>query len=1393
MQIVVRSALGEVELDLVSARSDATVRDLVRALDPGADRADDIRVDGRVVGADLGLDEAGVVCGSLIELGDVAPLAEIDTDLELAIVGGPDAGASHPIASAATSVGRGPAADIRVDDPTVSPVHWCLRLQPGTAEVVDLGSHNGTRVGGEPVRGQAPVADGTLVCFGAAEAVVRPRRWSDRPAGLDPARAAGGGAISFNRPPRVGPAPGTPTIPVPDPPAPEGRRHTFGLVTLVGPVAMGLLLVLVLGSLRYALFALMTPLLMASNAWAARRRRRRESTTSARQFEAALADFEDRLHRAAAGERTRRERELPDVAELVRRATLPSTRLWERRPTHPDHLLLRLGRGPVRWEPPVDWDRVAAADQLGHALADASVIPDTAVALDLSGGAVVGIVGDRAVALAVARSLVVQACTLHGPADLPVAVMVAAEHRRDWDWAKWLPHVRAADGGRRLSDDPAISAGFMSALLSAPEPVGGGLVVVDDPGLLSGRGAPARAVLDGRAGPIGGIVIASTADRLPSVCTHVVCLQGGLGEAVLQRPPLSEHTPGITVAGVAEATARRCARGLSRFEDPELDVVAAGLPARVTLLSLLGCSDADPATVAAAWSAAGADPAPATPLGVGPDGVVGLDLVADGPHSLVAGTTGAGKSELLRSLVAGMAARIPPTHLVFVLVDYKGGSAFDECGRLPHTVGLVTDLDEHLGERALVSLEAELHRRERILRAAGAADLRNYLRRGSPSGPLPRLVLLVDEFATLAVELPDFVGSLVGIAQRGRSLGVHMILATQRPSGVVSASIKANTNIRIALRVQDAHDSADVIDGPDAAAILRSQPGRAFIRLGAGEVIPVQTALSTATTAPGVAGIELRPFGFGPRTSYSVAVSSSGPSDLQRLVDACRIAAERAGLRAPRSPWLPMLPARIELGPLVAAATLGPDELLLGIADDPSRQRQEPAGWRPPEGHLALLGKVGSGTSTALVSVALAAALARAPDDLHIYALDLGGGALARLEGLPHVGAVVGASEHERLVRAIGLLAAEVGRRRDLTEQARFAEPRILLLVDGAPALLAELDGLDGQPTADAFARIVAEGAGVGVAVALSADRPMALPMRLLSSLPRRLMFRHADPVDFATLGKRPSELPSFVPGRAIDSDSGLVIQVPVADDVMDLVARRRADLPPPHRRPMRVEPMPAAVPSADLAGHLEVGDAVRLPVGIAEPDRSVALLDVHPGEHVLVAGQARSGVSTALRLLSDLLQRADPDTVTVAVAGERSGLRADAGRFDAVGELHQLHQVLDLAVRGDGRQWLVVVDDAHLLDEPAELDPLARRAQRCRLLVGGRADHLHGQFGHWTRQVRRSGTGLLLQPRLDADGDLLGVRLPRRVPVPLVPGRGFVVTRGDSTLVQVAAADLIA
>ncbi len=570
-------------------------------------------------------------------------------------------------------------------------------------------------------------------------------------------------------------------------------------------------------------------------------------------------------------------------------------------------------------------------------------------------------------------------------------------------------------------------------------------------------------------------------------------------------------------------------------------------------VDLLDLDPDDAAAVAARWRRPGRRAA--TPLGVGPAGPVVVDLVADGPHGLVAGTTGSGKSELLRSLVAGLAATLPPDELNLVLVDFKGGAAFDACADLPHTVGLVTDLDEHLAGRVLRCLRAELTHRERVLRAAGASALDEL---GGPgAAPLPRLLLVIDEFASLSAQLPEFVPGLVEIAQRGRSLGFHLVLATQRPAGVVDQRIKANTDLRIALRVQDEADSVDVVGVRDAAAIPRTRPGRALARFAAGELVELQTALASgAGGRRSAAPLTVRPFvhhrtptGLERRVADRADAAhgadgrteaEAGPSDLRRIVGA--IAAAATDRPAPRRPYLDPLPEHVTAADLGAAERAG--DVPFALVDRPDEQRRTVRGWRPGTS-LAVYGVAGSGTTSLLATLALGLAGATSADDAHVYVVDADAGALGPLAALAHVGAVVRVDERDRLARLAALLARELDRRRRVGAAALVGEPSITLLVDNVGSLRQALDqDRDLAEVWPALERVLRDGPALGVGAVVTAHQERALPPTAAAQIAERLVMRLADRHAYAAFGFRSGDVPAMVPGRALCTRERLELQV---------------------------------------------------------------------------------------------------------------------------------------------------------------------------------------------------------------------------------------------------------
>ena len=691
-----------------------------------------LRIDGCRHGPETPLESVPIWEGALLE---VAPECEQPPSQSqqgqdsrpsrratLAVTGGLRAGGRLvPPASDDWVTGRSPECDLVLDDPTVSRRHARVTASEagGRSMISDLGSRNGTVVAGRAVTGQARIPVRATVRLGATCL-----QWrvpvDDAPAAVRAGLGAKAGRIPFNRPPRRRP----PTTPVPlrvpaEPPArPESEPLSWAGIVL--PAAAGLALAVVWSPFM-AVFAALGPLITVGT-WIERRRRadrnhRRACGDAARRVE----NFVRLLPAARSAERRRRIALVPDLAELVRRAETPSLRCWERRSDDPDAMRLGVGIAEVPYTPPleVDGGGQAAADAL-EALHGSGPLADVPIVVTLRPGEVVGVVGSPQAARSVARGLVLQAAVLHGPADLAVAGL-APGLATEWSWLGWLPHTVDV-GGEPAALVATESAAAAAAAEAAAASTGHRtlLAVIDGVETLTGRSAPGRAVLSLE--QCAGIVITSDVCDLPSTCTTIVDVDHGFGGLTLVDPRSSAVMGPMVAWGVTVATATGAAARLARLDDPELRASTANLPDSMSLLDLLG-GEPTPQTVKSRWAAACGTDDLRAPIGATADGPLVLDLVADGPHLLVGGTTGSGKSELLRSMVAGLAMSADPDHLAFVLIDYKGGAAFDRCAEMPHVAGMVTDLDDRLAERALMCLEAELRHREERLRAAGRRGL----------------------------------------------------------------------------------------------------------------------------------------------------------------------------------------------------------------------------------------------------------------------------------------------------------------------------------------------------------------------------------------------------------------------------------------------------------------------------------------------------------------------------------------------------------------------------------------------------------------------------------------------------------------------------------------------
>jgi DNA segregation ATPase FtsK/SpoIIIE, S-DNA-T family len=1252
---------------------------------------------------------------------------------EIAVIGGPDAGRTRALTAGAHTVGRS-GADLTIADPTLTRLHLRLDVGPAGVTVTDLGSENGTRIDGLPhPGGSARVGVGAVLGLGHTTLTLRPTRV--RPVTTTP---RGDGTMLVARSPLPLPEPPEVRIQVPTrPERPPPRRVPWPAALIPLPVAG--VLAWLLGP-HLLLLAMMSPLMVMATFTSDRIGARKTYALALRAHAGEREDCERQRDSALDAERVWRERTCPDLAAIARAATTPGSLLWSR--TTGASPTVRLGRATV--ESRVSWAEDGSARRLP--------LTDAPVALDLTtyaGLAVSGPLADRVV-----DGVIGQLCALHSPRDL-----VVWTDRRAW---APVPHTRLGTPAALLSDAVATLRRRCDAGERQPgSRAAPTVVVVVDGATLCGDDVEALTALL-REGPESHLHIVLVGDSPSLVATRLETAP--TGSATLTRPHRERLS--LTVDAAAGEWVGRVVAALAPLRD------TAGrsedLPAQVTLADALARSGTDPcpAGPARAWSEA--DNGAWVTLGVDQTGAYRLDLATAGPHALIGGTTGSGKSELLRTLVVSLAAAHPPEDVSVVLIDYKGGSAFTGLQPLPHIVGVVTDLDSALTARALASLRAEIHRRESLLARCGATDILTYRehsrRPGSDLPHLARLVIVVDEFRALADELPGFVTGLVRLAAVGRSLGVHLVLATQRPAGVVTADMRANLGLRIALRVRDRTDSQDVIESDAAARLSRLTPGRALVRCGAEPLIAFQVATVDPPDVAAGVGIDIAwSDGTSTRRHYPVAEAAPSVDLVRSIADAAR----RGHHRAPASPWLPPLPDSLAWHDGLPAAAWA-------LRDDPDRQRQDVTCLDPARmAHTAIAGAIGSGRTTTLQTM-VAATVAADGASTHLYVLADPSGALAALAGLPHTGALVDRSDPAQVTDLVDRLVAEVRARRSVRRA-----PRLIVVVDGWDVLAEACDDLDHGALTDRLLALLREGYAVGVRAIVTGDRSV-LTGRVGRTLPERILLRPADVADLALAGVPPTGAPGvWPPGRAVRVADRAELQV-----LLRPVDGVTAD--PPAAPPWRLAHLPVRIALDSLpptsAGSLAIGlsSEPTAPLSVGQPGR----------RRVVVVGSAGAGRTATLATigvqaaragrrvclvedhhspLADVLRRA-------GVCVERLGW--DDGPADLV-TLRRAHRALvvladDVDRHAESPLVPVLIQIADLADREGGLVAVAGEGAALAMRPRGVGS-----------AVARGRFGIVLGAPTPLDGDLLGTRLPKVRDV--LPGRGWLVAERRAVPIQVA------
>ncbi|MGW6211180.1 FtsK/SpoIIIE domain-containing protein [Streptomyces sp. NPDC055109] len=1424
--------------------------------------------------------------------------------VELRVAGGPAAGAVHRLGIGRYDIGSGPASYVRIDDPELA--SRALTLSVATDGTCRLDVHGEKAVAGEkPSAGGAADGadrkdgvrlDGELFAsrdddawpLGAQVAVGNTLLQLDRYA---PPNAAlkwseDGAGLDYNRPPRLHPPERETKFRLPSPVRDYEARPLPWLMALT-PLVSAVVMVMVFGRWYYMIMALLSPLIMLGNYFMDKKQGRKSHAKQVKEYKEHKERIENDAQEALVAERLDRRQAIPDPATVLSLGTGPRTRLWERRRTDADHLLLRVGTGQMPSEVVLD-----DPERDEHKRQVTWTIEDAPVSLPLAERGVVGIAGPGDSAQALGRWAVAQAAVLHSPLDVQFYVLTENSGRDSWDWVRWLPHSRPAGAqdanvligtdaetvGARIGEltqlldarQKAARANGNKASFSDPDIV----VVWDGSRRLRSMPGVVRLLREGPAMSMYALCLDAEERFLPGECQAIVIAEPKPEEHASARQPArtaptapaapggfpSFHAwhaaePDDSAAGagkplelrlrvqqtgiarvkdvrpdfVSSAWCGRLARALSPLRDISGETEDSALPGASRLLDVLQLEPPTSDAITARWRMGGQSTTAV--IGESYDGPFGIDMRRDGPHGLIAGTTGSGKSELLQTIVASLAVANTPENMTFVLVDYKGGSAFKDCVKLPHTVGMVTDLDAHLVERALESLGAELKRREHILAAADAKDIEDYqdlVRRDPSHASVPRLLIVIDEFASMVRDLPDFVTGLVNIAQRGRSLGIHLLLATQRPSGVVSPEIRANTNLRIALRVTDGGESSDVIDSPEAGHISKSTPGRAYVRLGHASLVPFQSgrvggrrpgAADPAALAPWAGPLDWADLGRAALVKPKAEQREEEEiTDLKVLVDAVRDANRVLGIPQQHSPWLPALSETLLLDEVpVPAFAGGPGKLApaaYGVEDLPADQARRPVVVDFASfGHLLIGGAPRSGRSQILRTIAGSLARTHSAADVHLYGIDCGNGALNALTRLPHCGAVVGRNQTERVVRLIARLKGELTRRQDLLADAGFADigeqraavpegerlPHIVVLLDRWEGWLPTLGEYDHGDLTDQLTAMMREGASVGLHMVMTGDRQI-LSTRIGSLTEDKYGLRLADRSDFSLIGINARKIPEEIPpGRGYRNEHGTETQFALLTEdatgqgqaaalsaIGEAAAARDAELPR-HRRPFRVDVLPTRITFAD-AWEMRDPDASRSKLwglaGIGGDDIMGFGPDLSQGVPTFViAGPAKSGRSTTLM---NMARSYLAQGVRLVVAAPRPSPLRELDGEDGVLKVFDeddiegddLREAIDSASREE--PIVVLVDDGEVLEDCDAETVFKRIVQRgaergLGLVIAGDEEDVCSGFSGWQVEMKKGRRGILLSPQDSSAGELIGIRTNRSmVGGPVAPGKGL-------------------
>ena len=1068
------------------------------------------------------------------------------------------------------------------------------------------------------------------------------------------------------------------------PPEPKEERKTGELIKIILPPLVMVLVTasgaLMMGSGLFVLISsagmLLSVVFSVTTFLGDRRTRRRKEQVRDDTYDRYLLTRRKRIHELFESQRDSLLYHNLSPTQIEKEIESYSSRLYERAANDADFLWLSLGYSTVNTSFTVKYNHeidAAATDPLVKEMcalgASYQCVPDMPTVIDLK-QAHLGLVGEKPHVHRQLISLLTQLCFFHSYHDIEVILLIDEAARPVFEWARWYPHCRikainvtAVVWGENQRDQVL---GNIAQILKArrqkqeedkkdarylPHYV----FIVDDPKLIINHSIMEYLQTPDTSLGFSLVYTTNIQANLPENIQTVFTLDGKDRGTLVMNESNLVATP-VVLPAVDEIDTQTMARRLAAIRHSQ--GISTVIPESVTFFELFGVKRPEEIPVLQQWQTNACHKSLAVPLGLrGKDDVVSLNLheKAHGPHGLVAGTTGSGKSEIVQSYILSLAVNFHPHEVGFLLIDYKGGGMANLFADLPHLLGTITNLDGSESMRALASIRSENARRQTIFADHNVNNINSYtklFKAGEATLPLPHLFIISDEFAELKKEQPDFMSELVSVARIGRSLGVHLILATQKPSGVVDDQIWSNSKFKLALKVANEADSNEVLKTPDAARI--TQPGRAYLQVGNNEIYELfQSAWSGAPYSEQVVehGFDARVYtinqlGQGELLNDDLSgVDPAADSKLTHLdVTVTHIKSIYETLNAVPvdKPWLPPLPAKLITTAIQPTGDVGLIDNMdlvvpIGMADIPEQQAQtEYIHDFSQDGNLGIFGATGFGKSTVLMTTALSLASRNSPRLVNFFILDYGNSALAQLRGLPHTADYLGIDDTEKLSKLIQLLADELKLRKNLfatanalnftmyNETADHRLPAIMIFIDNYDVVR------EASPDLEEFlVRLTRDGIGVGVYTIITASRSNAVRYAVLNNFKNKVALFMFDPTEVtAVAGRCAYKLPE-VRGRAlVKLEDTHVAQcyLPVehindigyATLIGDLVADIATQNTAPKASGVRV--LPETVTYQDVAAYLKTDQKLAV-IGFETDSTDPAYLDLSIAVQMIVGG----------------------------------------------------------------------------------------------------------------------------------------------------------------------------